>query len=122
MAAITNFYIDPGSTFGAVITVVGSDGNPLNLHEFTCQSYIRKSSTSKTHIDFNAEIFSEVGGQVRVSLSATDTTGVKPGRYMYDIYVTDPFNESLRVAEGIIIFTPQITKPDGATGATGWPY
>ena len=40
MAAITNFYIDTGSTFGAVITVKGSDGLPLNLTGFTVTSYM----------------------------------------------------------------------------------
>jgi hypothetical protein len=112
MAAITNFYIDTGSNFGAVITVRGSDGLPLNLADFTATSYIRKSYASRTHIDFNAEIYSETGGQVRVSLDHTDTNGLKPGRYMYDIEIENNVGERLRVAEGIVIFTPQITKPD----------
>jgi hypothetical protein len=114
MAAITNFYIDTGSTFGAVITVKGSDGLPLNLTGFTVSSYIRKSYASRTHIDFNATIYSIVGGQIRVSLTDESTTGIKPGRYMYDIEIESPIGERLRVSEGIIIFTPQITKPDPA--------
>jgi len=112
MAAITNFYIDTGSVFGAVITVVGSDGLPLNLSGFTTLAYIRKSYISHTHIDFHAEVYSTTGGQVRLSLSAADTASIKPGRYMYDVYVTSPFGESLRVSEGVIIFTPQITQSD----------
>ena len=73
MAAISNFYIDTGSNFGAVIKVNGSDGLPLNLAGFTVQSYIRKSYLSAKHIDFHAEIYSTTGGQVRVSLDHTDT-------------------------------------------------
>jgi hypothetical protein len=114
MAAITNFYIDTGSNFGAVIKVNGSDGLPLNLTGFAVQSYIRKSYASKTHINFNAEIYSTTGGQVRVSLSNSDTDAIKPGRYMYDVEVQSPLGERLRVVEGVIIFTPQITKPDPA--------
>ena len=115
MAAITNFYIDTGSNFGAVITVKGSDGLPLNLTDFTVQSYIRKSYASRTHIDFNATIYSAAGGQIRLSLTNTSTTGIKPGRYMYDVEITETStSEKLRVSEGIIIFTPQITKPDPA--------
>ena len=112
MAAITNFYIDTGSNFGAVITVKGSDGLPLNLRGFTVQSYIRKSYASKTHINFNAQIYSVTGGQIRVSLTKESTDAAKPGRYMYDVEITSRIGERLRVAEGIIIFTPQITKPD----------
>ena len=112
MAAITNFYIDTGSTFGAVISVKGSDGLPLNLTGYSVTSYIRKSYASSTHIDFNATIYSTAGGQIRVSLTDENTTDVKPGRYMYDIEIQNSAGERLRVSEGIIIFTPQITKPD----------
>ena len=112
MAAITNFYIDTGSTFGAVISVKGSDGLPLNLTGYSVTSYIRKSYASSTHIDFNATIYSTTAGQVRISLTDENTTDVKPGRYMYDIEIQNSAGERLRVSEGIIIFTPQITKPD----------
>jgi hypothetical protein len=114
MAAITNFYIDTGSNFGAVITVRGSDGLPLNLTDYTVQSYIRKSYASRTHINFNATVYSTTGGQIRLSLSNTDTNDIKPGRYMYDVEIANNSGERLRVSEGIIIFTPQITKPDPA--------
>jgi hypothetical protein len=114
MAAITNFYIDTGSNFGAVITVKGSDGLPLNLTDFTVQSYIRKSYASRTHIDFNEQVYSTKGGQIRLSLSNADTNAIKPGRYMYDVEIQNSLGERLRVSEGIIIFTPQITKPDPA--------
>jgi hypothetical protein len=112
MAAITNFYIDTGSNFGAVIKVNGSDGLPLNLTGFTVQSYIRKSYASKTHIDFNAQVYSAVGGQIRLSLTNISTNSIKPGRYMYDVEIENSIGERLRVSEGIIIFTPQITKTD----------
>jgi hypothetical protein len=112
MAAITNFYIDTGSNFGAVIKVNGSDGLPLNLTGFTVQSYIRKSYASKTHIDFNAQVYSAVGGQIRLSLTNVSTNSIKPGRYMYDVEIENSIGERLRVSEGIIIFTPQITKTD----------
>ena len=109
MAAVTNFYIDTGSNFGAVITVKGSDGLPLNLDGYTATSYIRKSYASRTHIDFNAEIFSEVGGQIRVSLDHTDTDGIKPGRYMYDVVISAN-GVSQRMVEGIVVVNPGVTR------------
>jgi hypothetical protein len=112
MAAITNFYIDTGSTFGAIITVKGSDGLPLNLTGYTVASYIRKSYASRVHVDFNATVYSTTGGQIRLSLTDESTSAIKPGRYMYDVEIQNSLGERLRVSEGIIIFTPQITKPD----------
>jgi hypothetical protein len=82
------------------------------LTGYSVTSYIRKSYASSAHIDFNATIYSTAGGQIRVSLTDENTTDVKPGRYMYDIEIQNSAGERLRVSEGIIIFTPQITKPD----------
>ena len=110
MAALSNLYIDAGSTFSAVITVRGSDGNPLNLTGFTVASQIRKSYGSLNAYSFNASLFDAATGKVRIVLPANISETIKPGRYLYDIEVTSPINEKLRVIEGIVIITPEITK------------
>ena len=110
MAAITNLYIDAGTTFSAIITCKGSDGLPLNLTSYTVKSQIRKSYASATAYDFNASIYSTTGGKVRITLSAAQSGAIKAGRYMYDIEITSPAGEKARVSEGIVIVTPEITK------------
>lgn len=110
MAAITNFYIDAGSSFGAIITCKGSDGNPLNLNEYTVASQIRKSYASSTAYNFNAAIYAAGGGKIRLSLNPDETSAIKPGRYLYDVEITSLTGEKLRVSEGLVIITPQITQ------------
>lgn len=110
MAAISNLYVDAGSNFSAIVTVRGSDGNPINLTNYTVASQIRKSYGSTTAYSFNASIFEAVQGKVRVQLSAAQSGGIKPGRYLYDIEVTAPGGEKTRVVEGIVLITPEITK------------
>lgn len=110
MAAISNLYIDSGSTFSAIISVRGGDGNPLNLTGCTVTSQIRKSYGSINAYNFVSSIYDAPTGKVRIQLPAEISSAIKPGRYLYDIEVSTSAGEKLRVIEGIIIFTPEITK------------
>jgi hypothetical protein len=110
MAATSNLYIDAGSTFSAIISVSGSNGLPLNLTGYTVASQIRKSYGSITAYAFTASVYDALTGKVRLVLSSTTSSGIKPGRYLYDIEVTAPNNDKLRVVEGLVIITPEITK------------
>ena len=109
MAAISNLYIDAGSTFSAIITVRGSDGNALNLTNYTAASQIRKSYGSTTAYSFNASVYDALSGKVRLQLSAEQSSLIKPGRYLYDIEITTGATK-LRVVEGLAIITAEITK------------
>lgn len=110
MANVTNFYIDAGTTFSAIITCKGSDGNLLNLSGYTVKSQIRKSYASPTAYNFNASIYSASVGKIKVSLTPAESSAIKPGRYMYDIEIMSSVNEKTRISEGIIIITPEITQ------------
>ena len=109
MAAISNLYLDAGSTFSAIITIRGSDGNPLNLSNYTVASQMRKSYGSTTAHNFNASVFDATSGKVRLQLSAEQSSLIKPGRYLYDIEITTGATK-LRVVEGLAIITAEITK------------
>ncbi len=110
MAAISNLYIDAGSTFSAIITVRGSDNNPLNLTNYTVKSQIRKSYGSTTAYNFNATLYEPTLGKVRLQLTPEASGAIKPGRYLYDIEITTPTNDKYRVVEGLVIISAEITK------------
>jgi hypothetical protein len=39
------------------------------------------------------------------------STDIKPGRYLYDVEIVDSINNiRLRVVEGVVIVTPEITR------------
>ena len=109
MAAISNLYIDAGSTFSAIITIRGSDGNPLNLSTYTVASQMRKSYGSTTAYNFNASVFDTGSGKVRLQLSAAESSLIKPGRYLYDIEISTG-DTKLRVVEGLVVVSAEITK------------
>jgi hypothetical protein len=110
MAAISNLYVDAGSTFSAIITVRNSDGTVMNLTGYTAASQIRKSYGSTTAYNFNASIFDAITGKIRIQLSDEQSSEIKPGRYLYDIEISSNIGERLRVVEGIVLVTPEITK------------
>lgn len=110
MATITNLYIDAGSDYSIIVTANQSNGDPLNLTGYTVKSQIRKSYASPTAYDFTATVFSANAGKIRLALTATQTSAIKPGRYLYDVEITSSIGEKRRVLEGIIIVTPEITQ------------
>ena len=49
-------------------------------------------------------------GKIRVGLSTTDTAGLKEGRYVYDVLITDPTGEVTRVVEGSVLVRAGVTR------------
>jgi hypothetical protein len=110
MATISNLVVDQGTTFSSIITITNQDGTPMDLTDYTVKSQFRKSYQSSTAINFTASIYDAAAGEVRLQLDPADTTGVRAGRYLYDIELTSPLNEKIRALEGLVILTPEITK------------
>ena len=117
MAIVSNLIIDQGTTFTADIDVTDAEGNVLNLSGYTTAGQMRKSYASTTATDFSASIFSEGNGTVRISLSASQTNALKPGRYVYDVEIKKTSTgEVTRVVEGQVEVTPGVTKVAATNG------
>lgn len=129
MAIYAAFTIDQGASFQSTITIVGSDGLPMILTGKFIYAQIRKSFSATTYRPFLCNIVSATLGQVSISLTAQQTSGVafsgdtstlllKPGRYMYDVIVSDSATLNIttaatnvsRVLEGQIEVTPSVTR------------
>ena len=112
MSTITNLYIDQGTTFNSVVTLKNQDGTAMDLTNYSVKSQFRKSYQSSVANNFTATVYgTSTNGQVRLQLTATASSAIKAGRYLYDIEITNTLNnEKFRVLEGIIILTPEITQ------------
>jgi hypothetical protein len=84
----------------------------MNLTGYTVASQLRKSYQSSVAYSFTSSIYgSAVAGQVRLQLSASGSSAIKAGRYLYDIEITNTSNsEKFRVLEGIVVISPEITQ------------
>lgn len=113
MAAVyvNNLIINAGSNFSQTFTLESSDTNsPLNLTGYTVESQMRKYSGSSTAINFTSSIIlPETLGKILISLTATQTTNLKPGRYVYDVLITTG-SVKTRVIEGMVLVRDGVTR------------
>jgi hypothetical protein len=109
--AKANIIIDQGSDFSTTITVKDTDGNVKNLAGHTGFGQVRKHYTATTAYDFTIEFQNpRTSGQVTLKMDRDVTETLEPGRYVYDIELTDDSDIRTRLVEGIVTVTPQVTK------------
>lgn len=94
-----NFYLDSDAT-----------NSSLNLTGYQVASQIRKHSGSSKYVGFASTVVDPVAGQIRVGLTSSQTGSLKPGRYLYDVVVTDPLGKSTRAIEGMVLVREGITR------------
>ena len=106
---VKNIVVDQGTTYSSTISVKQSDGTTAkDLTGYTSTAQLRKSYDSTTSTAFTiAQV--DATGVITISLTATETAALKSGRYVYDVESASG-SETLRVQEGILTVTPQVTK------------
>ena len=108
MATQKNIVIDQGTTFSENVTAKDSTGSAKDLTGYTTTAQIRKSYYSSSSTDFTtAQV--DGTGVITLSLTAAQTGNLKAGRYVYDVESASA-SETIRVVEGIVTVTPQVTK------------
>jgi hypothetical protein len=112
MAPIQNLVIDQGTTYSLSITVSDAAGNVLDLTNYTVRAQMRRSYGATSSVSFTTSKGNDpTDGELTISLSATQTSNLKPGRYVYDLEIEEnTTNEVTRVIEGIITVTPEVTR------------
>jgi hypothetical protein len=106
MAAVyvSNIVINIGADFNQIFILDDSSTNSaLNLTGYGVSSQMRKYSQSSTAYNFNTSIPNPTGGIVQIGMTTSVTSTIKPGRYLYDIVVTNTNNQKTRVIEGMAL-------------------
>lgn len=109
MATKANITVDQGTTFSTTISLTDDDGNPIDLTGYTGRSQMRKHFTSSNSQSFTVSL-SNNAGTVTLGLTATQTSNLTPGRYVYDVEVVSGANVISRIVEGIVTVTPEVTR------------
>ena len=114
MAAVyvTNIVINSGADFTQYFNLETSDTqSPLDLTGYQVNAQFRKWSGSSTSVSFATTVTNPPTlGQVYLSLSEQNTVSLKPGRYVYDILLTDYFGVKTRVVEGMVLVREGVTR------------
>tara|TARA_B100000925_G_scaffold94850_1_gene69053 strand:- start:7017 stop:7355 length:339 start_codon:yes stop_codon:yes gene_type:complete len=108
-AYVSNIVIDVGTDFIQTFNLEDSGNAPLDLTSYTGSSLMKKHPSSlTTTATFAVSFPSPTQGQLRISLGSTVTNGLKPGRYVYDVLISDGSIKT-RVVEGSAIVTAGVT-------------
>lgn len=103
--------VDQGTTFETTLDLVGDDGAAINVAGYLFSGQIRKSYySSNVTANFLIVPTNNANGNITMTLSAATTANIKPGRYLYDVKMTDTSNTVTRIVEGVITVTPQVSR------------
>lgn len=113
MAAVyvNNLVINAGSDFTQTFTLEGTDTNSsFDLTGYTVSAQMRKWSGSSTAINFTANITDPQSGTILLQLTDEQTKNIRPGRYVYDVIITDQYTIKNRVIEGMVLLREGVTR------------
>jgi hypothetical protein len=111
MAQTINRDMDQGADFSFSYVVKGDDGTPTNIGSgYTAYAQMRKFYSSSSATTLNASITGSTGN-IRVSLGATGTAGIKAGVWFYDLELHSNGSKNVqRLVQGMINVYPEVTK------------
>ena len=108
---VSNLTVNTGTTFSQIFTLESAETNSAtDLTGFTAAAQMRKHPGSSTATDFTTSIINATGGKIRVGLTTSQTASLKPGRFMYDVLITDTSGEVTRVLEGAVLVREGVTR------------
>lgn len=107
MAVISDLFIDQGTDFSTLITI-----SNLDLSGYQVASQMRKLYSSSDSVDFVATIPTQTATQgiVKLELAASTSSGMKAGRYVYDIELTNQNGKRSRPIKGLVVIDPEVTR------------
>lgn len=101
---VVNIVIEQGTNFNNTYLVENSNNSPQNLTGYTGVAKISKHPGSATKTNFSVNIVGS-SGIVSIALTSGATTSLKPGRYVYDVVLSDASNVKTRIVEGTALVT-----------------
>ena len=112
MAIQQNLILEQGTDFQAVIKLYSDNINALDLTGYGASGQMRRSYDSVTaSAVLTVAIPIPANGELYLTLAAASSIGVRYGRYLYDVVLTQSSSGIIsRAVEGIITVTPRVTR------------
>lgn len=104
-----NITIEQGTDFTSTFTVANSDSSVYNLYNSTAVAKLRKHHSSTKSYSFTTTI-TVLTGKIQLDMSSDITKDIEPGRYYYDILLTNTnTGMKTRVIEGMVMVSGGIS-------------
>jgi saccharopine dehydrogenase-like NADP-dependent oxidoreductase len=108
---VTNLVVNAGVDFDQIFNLENSNTNSvLNLTGYSVKAQMRKHAAATGVTTFTSSIYNASSGKIKIGLSTALTSSLKPGRYVYDVVLTDPNNFMSRVVEGMVLVREGVTR------------
>lgn len=104
-----NITIEKGVDHSSTFTITNADGTVYDLTNQSAVAKLKKFPSSTSSSSFSASLTVSTG-KVTISMGNTVTNALDPGRYYYDIVLTNSTtSKKTRVIEGMALVTPSIS-------------
>ena len=111
MAAYLELTIEQNANLTSIVTVNDVQGDAVNLTTYSASSQLRKSYYSSSANTLTATVTGNANGEITLTMTAANTPALTPGRYVYDLVITNTVdNSKTRVIEGTAIVLPSVTR------------
>ena len=108
---VVNLVIDQGADFTQTFNLEDdASASALYLTGYTGAAQLRKHPSSTKKFDFTVAFPDRDNGIVRIDMTDTVTSGIKAGRYLYDILLTAAGGSRTRIVEGSALVREGATK------------
>ena len=107
---VNNITVDSGEDFSQDFTLYETGGKLVDLTNYTAKGQLRKHADSNTAITFQIEYVDRVKGKIALNIPRWTTSLLKPGRYVYDVMLTDNTDSMSRVVEGMVLVREGVTR------------
>jgi hypothetical protein len=109
-----DFIIDQGTDFSFKLTLKQSNGQPVDLTDFTAAAHMKLYATDVEPAAAFDIVFDDdrESGIFYMNMAKEVTGALAPGDYRYDLEYTSPSNITKRIIEGVVKVTPEITRDE----------
>jgi len=103
--------IEQGSTFAKTITLKDDSDVVINISADTFRGQVRKLHSSTTaKAEFEVNVTDGPNGVLSWGLTSANTTAMGSGKFVYDIEWVKAGGNVVRILEGVVDATPEVTR------------
>jgi len=107
---VSNIVIEQGYDFDTSFQLEDTRTNsPLILIGVSAEAQLRKHTGASTSVSFASSITNPEEGIVQISLTAAQSVNLKPGRYVFDVKLTNAGRE-YKAVEGAALIRGGVTR------------
>ena len=109
---VSNLVIYTGTKFEQTFALEDSDTNSVkDLTGYNGCAQIKRYESSKKSADFTVSFANDrTSGRLTITMLPAVTSGIKAGKYFYDILLNSPAGITTRVVEGVCTVKQSVTR------------